>query len=60
MNDVRPQRLAAGYALGILAIALVVALWLRGVARFAVPALLIALGGWLLARLLRKVREPLP
>lgn len=60
MSDVRPQRLAAGYALGLLAIALVVAMWLRGVARFAVPVLLIALAGWLLARLLRKVREPLP
>ena len=54
------QRVAAGYVLGLLLIGLVIAMWLRGVARFAVPVLLIAVGGGVLARFLRKVREPLP
>jgi hypothetical protein len=58
--DARSQKVAAGYVLGIVLIGIVVAAWLRGVARFVVPALLIALGAWFLARFLRKVREPLP
>lgn len=56
----RPQRIAAGYVLGIVLAGIVFAAWLRGVARFVVPALLVALGAWFLARFLRKVREPLP
>ena len=59
-RDTRPQKVAAGYVLGILLIAIVVAMWLRGVARFAVPVLLIALGAWFVARVVRKIREPLP
>jgi hypothetical protein len=59
-DDRRPQGVAAGYVLGIVLIGIVIAAWLRGIARFVVPALLIALGGWFLARFLRKVREPLP
>ena len=56
----RGQRIAAGHVLGLVLIGLFIAMWLGGVARFAVPVLLFAIGGWFLARFLKRVREPLP
>ena len=54
------QKIASGYVLVIVAILIVVAAWLRGVARFVVPVLLLLGAGWCVAQFVRKVREPLP
>ncbi len=54
------QRVAAAWLLGVLLVAFVGFAWLRGAGRVAIPLLLIALGGYAVVRVVRKVREPLP
>ena len=54
------QRIASGYVLAIVVVLIVTAAWLRGVARFVVPVLLLVGACWAVARFVRKVREPLP
>ncbi|MEO6596617.1 MAG: hypothetical protein ABIP94_17860 [Planctomycetota bacterium] len=54
------QSLAASYFLGFCFVAFCVALWLRGAGRFLLPALVIGGIGWVVVRVVRKVREPLP
>jgi len=54
------QRIAHGYVLGIVVVLIVTAAWLRGVARFVVPVLLVVGACWGINRFVRKVREPLP
>lgn len=58
MSDERGKRLASGYFLGFVFLAFVALLWLRGAARFILPALLV--GGLMYAanRFWQKVREP--
>ena len=58
MSDVDPKRLASGYVLGFLFFALVLLLWLRGMARFIVPALIIGGLMYFANRVWKKVREP--
>ncbi|MBL9076163.1 MAG: hypothetical protein JNL08_01585 [Planctomycetes bacterium] len=59
MSEVRrPQRVAAGWFLGVMVVALVIVAWLRGAGRFVVPLLLAALAGWALVRLVRAIRRP--
>ena len=54
------QRIAHGYVLAIVVVLVVTAAWLRGVARFVVPVLLLVGAVWGINRFVRKVREPLP
>ncbi|HEX6810133.1 MAG TPA: hypothetical protein VF384_00795 [Planctomycetota bacterium] len=55
-----PQRLAAGYFLGFVAVALLVLLWLRGGGRFVLPLVVIGLVALLVTRIVRALRAPLP
>ncbi len=55
-----PQRVAAAWFLGFAGVALVVFLWLRGAGRAIVPLLLVGAVAWIVVRVARKIREPLP
>ena len=59
MSRVDPKKLASGYLLGFLFFALAALLWLRGLGRLVVPALIIALVAYGVYRVVQKVREPL-
>ncbi len=50
----RGQRLAAGYVLGALFVALLILLWTRGAGRFVLPLLLLGGAALLVRRLIRK------
>ncbi|HEX5054221.1 MAG TPA: hypothetical protein VFZ65_20755 [Planctomycetota bacterium] len=54
------QRLAASYFLGTCFVAFVVVLWLRGAGRIVLPLVSIGGAAWVVMRVVRKVREPLP
>jgi hypothetical protein len=56
----QPQRIAAAWFLGACALALLVLACLRGAGRLVFPLLLVVVLGAIVARLVRKVREPLP
>ena len=55
-----PQRMAAGYFLGVFAVVLVVLLWLRGGGRLVLPLLAVGLLAVLVAKIVRALRAPLP
>lgn len=55
-----PQRLAAAWFLGVMAIALVIVAWLRGAGRVVLPVLLAGLVAFAVVRLVRAVLRPLP
>ena len=59
MTAPRPQSLAAGYVLGFLFFGLAMLLWLRGLGRLILPALLIGLMAYGIYRFVQKVREPI-
>jgi len=60
LPELPPQRLAAGYALGFVALFLGVVLWMRGLFRLVVPILLLVLAVVFLRRVWRAIRAPLP
>lgn len=53
-----PQRTAAAWFLGAIAVALLVLLWLRGAGRIAVPLALVFLIGAAVVRVVRAVSRP--
>ncbi|MBM4063196.1 MAG: hypothetical protein FJ265_19180 [Planctomycetes bacterium] len=53
-------RLAAGYFLGFVFLALAVALWLRGLGRLLLPLLLVGGVAYVVVRVVRAIRAPLP
>ncbi|MBX3463173.1 MAG: hypothetical protein KF830_08375 [Planctomycetes bacterium] len=55
-----PQRLAAAWFLGVMALALVVVAWLRGAGRLLLPVLVVGLTAFAVVRLVRAVLRPLP
>jgi hypothetical protein len=55
-----PQRMAAGYFLGVCAVVFVILLWLRGAGRFLLPLLAVGLIAVLVTRIVRALRAPLP
>lgn len=58
MSAPRPQGLAGAYFLGFVFFVLAVLLWLRGLGRLVLPALLLGLVMWGAWRFVQKVREP--
>lgn len=56
----RAQRMGATYFIGFLVAAAAVFLWLRGAGRFLIPLLLVGAVVWVLVRVAKKIREPLP
>lgn len=58
MTAERPQRMAAGWFLGFVLVALLGFAWLRGAGRLALPLLGLGLAAYAIARFLRKLREP--
>jgi len=59
VSGVAPQRVAAGWFLGFVLLALIVFACLRGAGRIVVPMLLIGFAAYALHRFVRKVREPI-
>lgn len=59
MSDPKPQSLAAGYVLGFLFFGLAMLLWLRGLGRLILPALIIGAIAYGIHRFIQKVREPI-
>lgn len=55
-----PPRLAAGYFLGFVFFALAVALWLRGLGRLLLPLLLVGGVAYVVVRVVRAIRAPVP
>lgn len=55
-----PRKLASAYFLGFVFVVLAVALWMRGAGRFLLPLLLVGVVVVIGARIVRKIREPLP
>lgn len=55
-----PAKLAAGYFLAFAALALGVALWLRGMGRLLIPLLLVVLAIVVLTRIVRAIKAPVP
>lgn len=55
-----PAKLAAGYFLAFAALALGVALWLRGLARLVIPLALLVVFVVVLKRLVRAIKAPVP
>ncbi|MCC7159830.1 MAG: hypothetical protein IT281_09850 [Ignavibacteria bacterium] len=65
MSAARPPavpspRLASGWFLGCIVVALAVLLWLRGLGRILLPMLFFAGLGYAAWRFVQKVKEPLP
>jgi hypothetical protein len=52
------QRIAAGWFLGIVAVAILVFAWLRGAGRIAIPVGLALLAAYGVARFVRLLRAP--
>jgi hypothetical protein len=56
----RPQRIAATWFLGVIGVALLVVLWLRGAGRIVVPLVLVLVLGSFVVKAVRAVVRPLP
>ena len=57
---VPPRRLASGWFLGFVFVALAVAMWLRGGGRFVLPLLLAGAVVMVVLRAVKAIRAPLP
>jgi hypothetical protein len=55
-----PAKLAAGYFLAFAALALGIALWLRGLARLILPIALLVVFVVVLKRVVRAIKAPIP
>lgn len=53
-----PPKLASAYFLGFMFFLLAMLLWLRGMGRILLPAALLALVGYGVHRIIKKIREP--
>jgi len=59
MSQPKPQSLAGAYFLAFAFFALASLLWLKGLGRLVLPALLIGLVAYGVHRFIKKVREPI-
>lgn len=59
MSEPRPQALGSAYFLAFVFFALAFVLWLRGLGRLVLPALLLGLMAYGIWRFVQKVREPI-